>query len=254
MVATFGAYAAYYDLLYQDKDNAAEVDYIENLIRRYHPAANSILDLGCGTGRHAKLLAKKGYAVVGVDQSEEMLDLARQDADSACLRFCCGDVADFHGNTDFDVVTALFHVLDYQTSQQALTNTLDNVARQLLPGGLFIFDCWYGPAVLRQFPAVRTKRMESDRLAVTRIAEPVMDPRKNIVEVHYQIFARDKITEQLTVFNEKHVLRYLFEPEITELLNTRGFQILDSHEFQTGREPGFDTWSVCFVAEKRAVG
>ena len=73
----FDEYARYYDLLYQDKDYQAEADYVAGLIRRFHPEARSILELGSGTGIHASLLAKKGFTVHGVERSPEMLARSR---------------------------------------------------------------------------------------------------------------------------------------------------------------------------------
>lgn len=72
----FNEYASYYDLLYRDKDYESEAAYINSLLQKYRPDAKSILELGCGTGRHASLLAEQGYHVLGLDQSEEMLECA----------------------------------------------------------------------------------------------------------------------------------------------------------------------------------
>src|SRR3990172_5281821 len=79
-MTVFGKYSSYYNLLYKDEDYAGEVEYIHNLIQKHSPGAKSILDLGCGTGRHDLLLAEKGYSVTGVDQSEEMLAVAKAPA------------------------------------------------------------------------------------------------------------------------------------------------------------------------------
>ena len=69
-------YSKYYDLLYQDKDYNAEVDYIIQLFQKYPNKIETILDLGCGTGKHDKILCDNGYTIHGVDISEEMLNLA----------------------------------------------------------------------------------------------------------------------------------------------------------------------------------
>src|SRR5450432_1981030 len=82
-MSVFGAYSRYYDLLYRDKDYAAEASYVRSLIGQHCPAATSILDLGCGTGRHALLLAEHGYRVTGVDGSPDMLIAARSQASAA---------------------------------------------------------------------------------------------------------------------------------------------------------------------------
>ena len=76
-MTTLGNYSRYYNLLYKDKDYRGEAGFIHKLIQKYSPDAQNILDLGCGTGRHDLLLAEKGYAITGVDMSEEMLLIAR---------------------------------------------------------------------------------------------------------------------------------------------------------------------------------
>ena len=81
-MSVFGAYSRYYNLLYQDKDYAGEAEYVRSLISRHFPQARAVLDLGCGTGRHDLLLAQMGYEVTGVDQSEEMLAIAKGKAAS----------------------------------------------------------------------------------------------------------------------------------------------------------------------------
>jgi len=65
----FSDYARYYDLLYHDKDYASDAEYVAGLIHKFHPAASSILELGSGTGKHALLLARKGFEVHGVELS-----------------------------------------------------------------------------------------------------------------------------------------------------------------------------------------
>ena len=83
MSEVFGSvYADAYDLFYRDKDYAAESDLIECIFQTYGDGAiRSILDLvGCGTGNHAIPLAQRGYEVVGIDRSENMLDQARREA------------------------------------------------------------------------------------------------------------------------------------------------------------------------------
>ena len=199
----FGAYSRYYNLLYQDKDYDGEAEYVHNLIRKHQPGATSILNLGCGTGRHDLLLAQMGYEVTGIDQSEEMLAVATSQLSSlisqqecahpsnlnsrqGSLSFQQGDIRTIRLNKTFDVVTSLFHVISYQTTNDDLRAAFATARAHLKPGGIFIFDCWYGPAVLTDRPAVRVKRLEDTAIFVTRIAEPVMHPNDNIVDVNYQ--------------------------------------------------------------------
>lgn len=118
-------------------------------------------------------------------------------------------------------------------------------------GGTFIFDLWYGPAVLLQRPEFRVKRMENPVVKVTRIAEPVIRENENIVEVHYDVFVENKAAKTIHEIREKHVMRYFFKDEIVRFLKDAGFDLVDAFEFMTGNPLSKDTWGSCFVAKKR---
>src|SRR5579871_3905004 len=74
----FSQYAQYYDLLYRDKDYAGESRFIDELLRQAGVQAGPLLDIGCGTGSHARELARLGWKVTGIDLSPEMIGLARK--------------------------------------------------------------------------------------------------------------------------------------------------------------------------------
>ena len=248
----FKEYAKYYDLFYQDKDYNFEVDYVDNLIGKYFGKADSILDLGCGTGKHAALFAQKGYLVHGVDISKDMIVQAKYNfGDSDKLVFSCGDVRRVDLNEKFDVVLSLFHVFSYQATDDDLKMTFSTIAKHLKKDGIFIFDCWYGPAVLKNKPVKRVKRIENKEVMLTRIANPVVYPDDNIVDVHYDIDFFNKNSGEKGNIKEIHKMRYLFESEIEKFLAEGGLSLLSCEEWVTGKEPTSDSWSVCFVCKKK---
>ena len=252
-MAIFSNYARYYDLMYQDKDYVGEAQFIQRLIQTYAPATTTILELGCGTGNHAMLLAKEGYQVHGVDLSQEMLGYANERCDrlspalATRLQFSQGDLRQVRLDRKFDVVLSLFHVMSYQTNNEDLLAAFETAKAHLVPGGILIFDVWYGPAVLSEPPTVRIKRLEDRSIQVTRIAEPVMEPNKNLVDVNYHIFIKDLISSKIDEVREVHTMRYLFRPELELLLDRLQMQIVESGEWLTDRQPGLNTWGVYFI-------
>jgi SAM-dependent methyltransferase len=252
-VSVFQAYAKYYDLLYRDKDYAGEAAYVHGLIEQDRPGARSLLELGSGTGRHALTLAERGYEISGVDRSAEMVARAQAraiDAGNARAVFTQGDIRSVRLGRTFDVVVSLFHVMSYQTTDDDLAAVTETAAVHLEPGGLFIFDCWYGPAVLTQRPEVRVKRLEDDQVCVTRVAEPRLLLDQNAVDVGYTMFVRDKKTERQTSFEETHRMRYLFLPEVRRLLGSADLDFVKTEEWLTGRQPDAGSWSTVFVARR----
>ncbi|WOD40836.1 class I SAM-dependent methyltransferase [Nodosilinea sp. E11] len=255
-MSVFNAYAQYYDLLYQDKDYAQEAAFIHQLLKTHAPAAQHLLELGSGTGRHAEYLAERGYQVTGVERSEEMLARCgdRQAAQSQelaqRLKFLQGDLRQVRLGQTFDGVLSLFHVISYQTSNADLAAAFATVAQHLKPGGMFIFDVWYGPAVLYDQPQVRVKRLQNENLAITRIAEPVLHPNENIVDVNYHILLQPTGTDTCQELRELHRMRYLFKPELELLLGQSGMSLVTYSEWMSDRPASLDTWGVYFVAVK----
>jgi len=249
-MSIFNTYARYYDLLYQDKDYEREAAYVDSLIRASSPGASSMLELGCGTGAHAKCFIDKGYTVHGVDQSATMLQQATERVGTERATFSEGYVRTIRVNRKFDAVVSLFHVISYQPTNDDLAASFATAYDHLSDGGVFAFDFWYGPAVLTDRPVVRIKRMEDDRVRVTRIAEPFMHPAENLVDVRYHIFLEDKATGETREIKESHRMRYLFSPELDLLLRQAGFSIVHAAEWLSGSPLSFTTWNGCIVAKR----
>ena len=108
---SFQRYGAYYDLLYRDKDYAAESAYIGRILRAAGLAQGSLLEFGAGQGRHGRLLAAAGFSVHGVERSREMI--AAGGAAPAAGGFSCiqGDIRTVRIPRTFDGVLSLFHVI-----------------------------------------------------------------------------------------------------------------------------------------------
>jgi SAM-dependent methyltransferase len=254
-VNIFRKYANYYNLLYRDKDYPGEVEFISKLLKKYRPGARSILDMGCGSGTHASLLAQRGFEVHGIDISRDMIDQADQtrsqlsEETASRLSFSHEDIREARIDRQFDAVVALFHVISYQPTDEDLSAVFQTVRHHLKPGGIFIFDCWFGPAVQSDPPVIRVKRLENDEIQITRIAEPVIHSDINCVDVNYQIFIRDKSTGSIDEFEESHQMRYLFKPEMEAFMTASGLRGVECGEWMTGRDPGPDSWNVYFVAK-----
>lgn len=250
----FDQYANYYDLLYRDKDYAAEVEYIWRLLDRFAPSTKDVLEFGSGTGIHGRMLAEKGYKIIGMERSPEMVERANQKQSNPSVEaFECrqGDIRYSQFGETFDVVLSLFHVISYLTSNEDLISTLRNAQRHLRPGGILLFDFWYTPAVLAQRPSTRVKRIEDEKIGVLRIAEPFLHPNQNVVDVNYTVYVEDRISKAISSFTETHPMRHFSLPELEFIAEQLGFIPLLSEEFLTGKTPGEDTWGVCNVWSRK---
>jgi len=204
-------YAADYDYLYQDKNYEKECDFIEQIFKKYSIEAKTILDLGCRTGGHALILARRGYHVVGVDRSKEMLDIAKRKAHETNLtiEFIEDDVTNLKLQKKFDAVISMFAGMSYQTSNSALSKVCKVAREHLKYGGLFLFNCWHGPAVLIEKPGVRVKEVNlNEKEKMVRFTEPILDILNHTVETRFKVW-KIKNGHLLEETNESHLMRLL---------------------------------------------
>lgn len=255
MKPVFDAYAAYYDLLYRDKDYQGEARYVRDLLSRHGVDSGRLLELGCGTGRHAEELARLGYAVHGIDSSPLMIEKARERLPSgagSAARFEVGDVRTSRLGTQFDAVISLFHVASYQSSNQDLSAMFATAGAHLHEGGLFLFDCWYGPGVLTDPPAVRVRRLDDGPVRILRIAEPALHPNENLVDVNYTVLVMSDPAEPAAEIRETHRMRYLFLPELRAMLEGAGMRLVHAEEWLSGRQLSCESWQAVVIAQRVA--
>ena len=243
----FDLYSRYYNLLYKDKDYTSEAVYVLGKLKVYLPNLNQILELGIGTGIHADLLQKMGLHVTGIELSEEMARQAREKGIECYVKDC----SEFNLYKKFDAVISLFHVISYITKNDKLIKTFQNVFNHLKRGCIFLFDIWYSPAVYNIRPETRIKRIENEEFKITRLAEPLLHYNKNIVDVNYEVIIEEKQNGKITRINETHRMRHFSLPEIQLLASSCGFEIIETEEWMTGKQPSENTWGVLFIFKKK---
>jgi len=253
MKDVFLKYSEYYDLLYSDKNYQQEVNYIVDIIQKELPNAKTILDLGCGTGVHANLLAEKGYHVTGIDLSDKMISIAnnslknRYNKNKEKLHFEVGDIRKIRKDKKFDVVISLFHVFSYLNSNNDVIEGMQTIKSHLKKNGICLFDFWYGSGVLTSLPTTRVKRLENSEIKLLRIAEPKHYPNDNIVEVNFNLFIHDKNNVLDFSLNETHSMRYFFKPELENYLLLIGINNYKFYKWLDFIEPNLETWNAMIL-------
>lgn len=195
----FSASAELYDAIYFTfKDYVAEAAEIARRIRDLHPGARSILDVGCGTGEHARLLATHhDFRVDGLDLNPEFLRLAR--AKHPAGRFFIANMAEFNIGERYDAVICMFSSIGYVRTLAAMERAFRSFARHVTPTGVVIVEPWFPPEKMQSghhsersatSGAMRIRRVGTteieDRLCRLRFDYTVEEPGRvqHITEVH----------------------------------------------------------------------
>ena len=222
------SYAEYYDIMYADKDYNRECDYLESLFVKYGRKPSTVLDIACGTGGHALILARRGYRVTGIDSSRAMLNRAMSKAAGQGVKdvtFLNMDMRSIRLDGTYDVAISMFSAANYLLSLKDLSELFRGVRRCLSNGALFIFDFWNGLAVLNLRPEQRVKFVQRGELKVVRMVKPMLNAVEQVIENQFTLLVlrNDKLVQ---TFDEKHLLRFHFPSEVGYLAREAGFKLI----------------------------
>lgn len=215
----FENYANSYEQEPYTKGTIGEVDFIEKEIA--FDKTCRILDIGCGTGRHAIELAKRGYSVVGVDLSGAQLDKARSNAlkENVSPRFLQADARMLTLTNEFDLVTIIcegaFPLMETDEMNFAI---LRNAKQALRPGGKFILTTLNG-----LFPLFHSVK---EFINSNSENDPSQNHTFDLMTFRDQsefAFVDDSGVNHVVQSNE----RYYVPSEITWLLKSLGFTRID---------------------------
>jgi SAM-dependent methyltransferase len=185
-----------YDLIYaRRKDYAAEVEAIAARLLDLMPTAHDLLDVGCGTGEHARLLVEKGFCVDGIDLEPAFVEIARAKSAGS---FTCADMADFDLDRDYDAVLCLFSSIGYVKTTDALNKTLASFRSHLRPGGVVIVEPWFTREVMED-GTVHMHTAQADGLSVCRMSHTAIHDNVSRLTFEYLIGRSSGLTRALEV-------------------------------------------------------
>lgn len=252
-MSVFGKeYSQIYNTLYKSKDYKRETEYLYKLItKNYNQKIKNILDIGCGTGKHASLLVDKGYQLHGVDMSPQMISIAKENLkEKKNLSFSISKITNLKLKKKFNIILSVFHVMSYQTKNDELIKTFEIVKKHLVDDGIFIFDFWYGPAVLTDLPVESIKKIRYKDMKISRFGKPFLKPRENTIDMKYSIFIKNKNIKKIKKKKETHTLRFFFDTELEFICKRLKFKILKKYEWMSFKKPNLNSRNVVWVIRK----
>lgn len=221
---------------YWGKDSIRYVELFSNVINTFKVRANSVLDVGCGTGILAREFQNMNFEVSGIDISEDMIDVAKETTTG--INFEVADMKDFNLNRKFDIITCAFDAINYITNDIDMENTLKNIYLHLKDDGVFIFD-------------INTPTLYEERHFGT------ID--RNFEDIQFkQILAYDKLNRiGKTVFDfgnnevETHIQRAYSVEEMDRLLLNVGFEVIGRYKSFKLSAIDDRTYKVFYVVKKK---
>jgi SAM-dependent methyltransferase len=227
-----------------DKEKVAEaqVDWMIEALN-LKPGAR-VLDLCCGIGRHAVLLARKGFDVTGVDISEGFLAQARKRADEAGVKLGLvrKDMMDIDFESEFDVVLNVFTSFGFFPRREENQEVMSRIARSLKPGGLFLLDTINRDWILKNF----RERTWSEQGGVYHLSESKYDPATEIMTTRWIFLGEGKPSESVLTHYVMGVKGW------ADMCEAAGLKTLSVYGNLVGEEFQFDSRRVVILAGKIA--
>jgi SAM-dependent methyltransferase len=212
----FSASAEFYDLIYSTfKDYAWESARIAALLRRINPQCRTVLDVACGTGEHARLLAGLGFAVDGVDLDPAFVGIAKQKHPAG--RFFEADMSAFQLPHRYDAVLCVFSSIGYLKTLDRVTRALARFRDHLVPGGVVVVEPWFSPGVLDTARVTRNTA-EANNVRVSRVCRVEVEDRLSRLHFDYEI-EDDAGTRRAS---EVHELGLFTTAELTQAFRDAG--------------------------------
>ena len=246
MMDAYHNLAASYDRLTNDVDYEATVEFYMEILRREDYKPRTVVDLACGTGSVTAILAKKGYPVLGVDMSEEMLTEAAMKAMDIdpMPRFVCQKLQELKLPRAVDMAVCALDSLDYITDPDDCKEAIRRTYKALNPGGIFIFDV-NTPEKLRAMDGQVFLDEDDDVYCVWR---GEFDEDTNICTYWMDLFQRQGRTWNRSY--EEHREYAYSEEQLRSYLKEAGFTHIEVYADRKFEAPAEGEQRIYFKARK----
>lgn len=225
-------FAGVYDIFMDETPYRQWCDTVAAVLKKYGIEKELVLDLGCGTGTMTELLAALGYDMIGIDNAQEMLNIAiaKRDASGHDILYLCQDMREFELYGTVKAVVSLCDSINYILEPKELGDVFTLVNNYLDPEGIFFFDFntdhkyreVIGDAVIAE-----------NREECSFIWENYFHEAEGINEYDVTVFVREE-EERYRKFTETHYQRGYTLEEIKELLTDSGMVFLEAWDADTG--------------------
>jgi 2-polyprenyl-3-methyl-5-hydroxy-6-metoxy-1,4-benzoquinol methylase len=215
---------------------------------------NTILDLGCGTGTLTELLARRGYDMIGVDNSEEMLQIAMEKREQSGLDilYLLQDMREFELYGTVGAVVSVCDSLNYLLEEEDILQTFRLVNNYLYPKGIFIFDF---NTVYKYAEVIGDATIAENREECSFIWENYYHEAEEINEYDLTIFVREEIKGAEPLFRrfqETHYQRGYRLEQMQSLVEQSGLQFLQAIDADTHGAVTKESERIYIVARKGA--
>ena len=234
-----------YDIFMDDTPYDRWLDYVTGVFERYGVPKELVLDLGCGTGTFTQMLSLKGYDMIGVDMSSDMLDIAMAKRDQLGLDilYLLQDMREFELYGTVRAVVSVCDCINYLLSDEDVIKTFRLVENYLDKDGIFVFDF---NTVYKYREVIGDSTIAENRENYSFIWENYYSDDDGINEYDLTIFSKEG--ELYRKSTETHLQKGYTVSRMKEFIKVAGLELLEISDADTGQDAGEKSERVHMVA------
>lgn len=246
-MSSYSRFSLYYDTLTGNIDYNSHADYYESIITEYSAEKGILLDLACGTGSLCEVMARKGFDVIGVDLSQEMLSIALDKKfDSGLpIQYLCQDMCELDMYGTIDVTICALDSINHLPNIKTVKRAIERVSLFSNPDGLFIFDV---NTIFKHKNILGNNTFIYDTDEVYCIWQNTFYEENNGVDIDLTFFEKDN--DKYLRFDESFSETAYEQAEITEICENAGLEILSVYDYMTKNSSKHDSEKLTFVTRK----
>ena len=245
---SYTSFAQVYDLFMDNVPYEEWCEYIRDILHQYGIEDGLLLDLGCGTGKMCRIMSQYGYDLIGIDNSIEMLDIAREQNDAGIL-YLNQDMREFELYGTVRAVYCACDSVNYILSEEELTSVFKLVNNYLDPRGLFVFD--FNPEYkYRELLAENT--FAENREDGSFIWENYYDEEEEINEYDLTLFIKDD-HGKFERFGETHFQKSYTLEAMRRLIEAAGMEYVAAYAAYTFDPVREDSERITIIAREKKV-
>lgn len=246
----YTSFASVYDTFMDNIPYEEWAEYLIGLLKEYGICDGLVLDLGCGTGNMTELLATSGYDMIGVDNAEEMLEIAMEKrADSGHdILYLLQDMREFELYGTVHAIVSICDSMNYMTEEEDLVQVFRLVNNYLDPKGIFVFDF---NTVYKYREVLGNQTIAEDREDCSFIWDNYYYEEEQMNEYELSLFIREEDSDLYRKYQETHFQRGYDLETICKCLAQSGLEFVTAYDAFTKDAPHAESERIYVIAREK---
>ena len=246
----YTSFASVYDTFMDNIPYEEWADYVMGLLKEYGISDGLVADLGCGTGNMTELLASAGYDMIGIDNAEEMLEIAmeKREKSGSDILYLLQDMREFELYGTVRAVVSICDSINYITEEEDLLEVFRLVNNYLDPKGVFVFDF---NTVYKYRDVLGDQTIAEDREDCSFIWDNYYYEEEGINEYELSLFIKEKDTDLYRKYQETHYQKAYELENIRGLVEESGLEYVSAYDAFTKNPPTAESERIYVIAREK---